>query len=200
MEPINIQNDDTRKKILKAALDLFSKYGFDGVSTRRIAQVANCNIASLNYHFGTKKKLYQECILVMEPKAKYELAQILSTPTNRGDFEKSFSSYCISVAEFIVENAASIKLLINEINSGEEGPRNDSFLGPLRSALEAFLIESKEQNIINPAIDVELFSNMVISSIISQKLFKSFRTYEEISNEELAKRIIISTTSDFYIS
>jgi AcrR family transcriptional regulator len=200
MNNASIENDDTRNKILKAALELFSKSGFDAVSTRKIAQIAGCNIASLNYHFGTKKKLYQECILVMEPKTKYELDQILRPPYTKNDFESGYRSYCITVAEFIVENASSLKLLINEINSDNDFVRHESFLKPLTKAFEEYLKIAKDNKIINPHVEVVLFSNMVVTAIMCQKLYKSFQTYENITNEELAVKIIKSSTSNFYLS
>jgi AcrR family transcriptional regulator len=51
----------TRERLLTAALDLFGRYGFDGVSTRAIAEAAGVNLQAINYHFGTKRGLYIAC-------------------------------------------------------------------------------------------------------------------------------------------
>jgi AcrR family transcriptional regulator len=57
-------NDNSNKKVrdrlLDSAEELFCEHGFDGVSVRDIAASADCNIASINYYFGGKEKLYQE--------------------------------------------------------------------------------------------------------------------------------------------
>lgn len=50
--------DGTRDRLLLAALDLFGQYGFDGVSTRQLAQGAGVNLQAINYYFGTKRGLY----------------------------------------------------------------------------------------------------------------------------------------------
>lgn len=50
--------DGTREKLLLAALDLFGQYGFDGVSTRKLAETAGVNLQAINYYFGTKRGLY----------------------------------------------------------------------------------------------------------------------------------------------
>lgn len=50
--------DGTREKLLLAALDLFGRYGFDGVSTRKLAETAGVNLQAINYYFGTKRGLY----------------------------------------------------------------------------------------------------------------------------------------------
>lgn len=51
-------NDGTREKLLLAALELFGQYGFDGVSTRKLAERAGVNLQAINYYFGTKRGLY----------------------------------------------------------------------------------------------------------------------------------------------
>ncbi len=50
--------DDPRKRLVEAALDLFGKYSFDGVSTRMLAERAEVNLAAIKYYFGSKEGLY----------------------------------------------------------------------------------------------------------------------------------------------
>ncbi|MBN2737747.1 MAG: TetR/AcrR family transcriptional regulator [Spirochaetales bacterium] len=52
--------DETKEKILSAALDLFSEKGFTAVSTRSIAEAAQVNEVTLFRSFGTKRELYIE--------------------------------------------------------------------------------------------------------------------------------------------
>lgn len=47
----------TRAALIRAALGLFGKQGFDGTSTREIAAAAKANIGSIAYHFGGKEGL-----------------------------------------------------------------------------------------------------------------------------------------------
>ncbi len=47
-------------RLLDAAEELFCEHGFYDTSVRKIAARANCNIASVNYYFGSKEKLYIE--------------------------------------------------------------------------------------------------------------------------------------------
>jgi AcrR family transcriptional regulator len=51
---------DTREQIFLAAERLFAERGFDGVSVRDIVAEARCNLAAINYHFGTKSELLLE--------------------------------------------------------------------------------------------------------------------------------------------
>lgn len=50
--------DDTRARLLHAALRLFSEHGFARTSVRAIAVAAGTNVAAIGYHFGDKAQLY----------------------------------------------------------------------------------------------------------------------------------------------
>jgi len=49
----------TKEKILDAAEELFADHGFTETSLRMITAKAEVNLASVNYHFGSKKTLIQ---------------------------------------------------------------------------------------------------------------------------------------------
>lgn len=53
---------DTRETILAAALDAYSKYGFRGATTRRIAEAAGVNEVTIFRHFGSKEALLGEAL------------------------------------------------------------------------------------------------------------------------------------------
>ena len=50
---------DTKDIILDTAEDLFADKGFHGTSVRAITSKAGVNLASVNYHFGTKEALIE---------------------------------------------------------------------------------------------------------------------------------------------
>jgi len=52
---------DPATRIQDAATRLFAEHGFDGVSVRDIAQSAGVTVGSINYYFGSKDSLYEEC-------------------------------------------------------------------------------------------------------------------------------------------
>ncbi len=51
---------NVKDRLLDAAEGLFCEQGFKGTSIRDIAASAGCNIASVNYYFGSKEKLYEK--------------------------------------------------------------------------------------------------------------------------------------------
>ena len=52
----------TREKLLDAALGVFAEHGFDNASVRDICSRAGTNVASVNYHFSSKRNLYDATI------------------------------------------------------------------------------------------------------------------------------------------
>ncbi len=52
----------TEEKILEAARKVFMEKGYAGARTRDIAKEADINLALLNYHFRSKKKLFEQIV------------------------------------------------------------------------------------------------------------------------------------------
>lgn len=55
----NQRGEESRQRMIEAGLDVFGRYGFDGASTRMLAERANVNLAAIPYHFGSKEGLYR---------------------------------------------------------------------------------------------------------------------------------------------
>ncbi|WP_042337389.1 CerR family C-terminal domain-containing protein [Paraburkholderia ferrariae] len=55
------RGDETRRKIIEAAIGLFGQHGFEGASTREIAAKAGVNAPALQYYFENKEGLYRAC-------------------------------------------------------------------------------------------------------------------------------------------
>jgi AcrR family transcriptional regulator len=56
------RGEDTRRRILETALDLFAAQGYAGTSTRQIAERAGVNLPAIQYYFGNKEGLYRAII------------------------------------------------------------------------------------------------------------------------------------------
>ena len=55
------KSEETRAALVRSALELFGRQGFEGTSTREIAALAHANIGSIAYHFGGKQGLRAAC-------------------------------------------------------------------------------------------------------------------------------------------
>ncbi|GLQ95482.1 CerR family C-terminal domain-containing protein [Dyella acidisoli] len=70
------RGDETRERIIAAAVTLFGERGFAGASTRDIATAAGVNAPALQYYFENKEGLYQACAehIANDLKARFEPA------------------------------------------------------------------------------------------------------------------------------
>jgi TetR/AcrR family transcriptional regulator, regulator of cefoperazone and chloramphenicol sensitivity len=55
------KGEETRQRILDAALQAFGEASFKTVTTRRLAQAAGVSLPTLQYYFGDKEGLYRAC-------------------------------------------------------------------------------------------------------------------------------------------
>src|ERR1700681_1917425 len=57
-----MKNDEARRKLIRAAGQVFAEVGYDAATVRQITDKAEVNVASINYHFGDKLNLYREVL------------------------------------------------------------------------------------------------------------------------------------------
>jgi AcrR family transcriptional regulator len=75
----------TRGRILQTAEAMFAEHGFDAVSMRDITAAARVNLASVNYHFGSKMALLAEVVASRANVLVEERLRLLSqVPRDRG--------------------------------------------------------------------------------------------------------------------
>lgn len=74
----------TKDKIIIAAEKLFSEHGFEQTSLRQITSEAEVNLASVNYHFGSKKALIQAVMARYQSVFMPALAEQLHRLQNSG--------------------------------------------------------------------------------------------------------------------
>lgn len=59
---VPVNSSTTQARLLDAAEKLFSERGFQGISIREITDMAQANLAAVNYHFGSKAGLIRALI------------------------------------------------------------------------------------------------------------------------------------------
>ena len=98
----------TRARILQAASACFAETGFDGTSTRTVANRASVNIATLNYHFGGKDGLHHAVLFA----AHDELA-VFEPPQAPGDTaEERVRVVVAAFYRFAVKHQGALRLLL----------------------------------------------------------------------------------------
>jgi TetR/AcrR family transcriptional regulator len=104
----NIQLPEARKRLLSAALELFTRKGYAATSVREIVEVAGVTKPVLYYYFGNKEGIYLE--LMREPFMVFEAL----LDTNPGDGKGAgelLLRLCKDVFDLFLENLATARLM-----------------------------------------------------------------------------------------
>ena len=112
----------TRREILSAALDLFSERGFDGASTRLIADRASVTQPTLSYHFDRKEELWRSAVDDLFGRLRASIEARHSGL--RGVDDRTVAALMVRhFVEFSSENPQLHRIIMQE--SKQEGPRLD---------------------------------------------------------------------------
>jgi len=68
----------TRSRLIEAGIDVFGERGYEGASTRLLAERAGVNLASIRYYFNGKEGLYTAVVEHIALHAKKTAAPVLS--------------------------------------------------------------------------------------------------------------------------
>ncbi len=80
MTPPDTPTSKTQESLIAAALKLFGRDGYEGTSTRKIAALAQTNIAAIAYHFGGKAGLRLACAKLVASRVQHVMTANESPP------------------------------------------------------------------------------------------------------------------------
>lgn len=179
-----------RSELLAIATSLFGLHGYREVTTRQICDAANCNIASLFYHFSNKESLYQECLnqLIFNPDLCFD--KILLAPETKEDFDAAFDSFEGAFNQFVQDNLSSLKLLLNSIDLGFRTFFEEKFLKPTALQMETFLAKSQQKGIVSPDLDIKTTSRTIVNFLMCHAILRLTETEENHGEEGLSREIL----------
>ena len=161
---------NTRDRIMHAAGPIFADKGFEGATVREICLAADVNVASINYHFGDKQKLYHETVIYAHSCCHDSVdkpAQPSSDPTVRLQNLIEQILFSMVVNE---DGPWQVRLLTNEIQHPTDTCRQ-----LVRDHFRPFLVELT-QTIADVAIDplpADVLSTLA-TSVIGQCMIYRF--------------------------
>jgi len=56
------RGEETRRRMIEAAIEMFALRGYEGASTRLLAESAGVNLPAIQYYFGSKEGLYRAVV------------------------------------------------------------------------------------------------------------------------------------------
>ena len=108
-----VDKENTEKKILEAAKEVFIEKGNDGARMQEIADKAGINKSLLHYYYRTKEKLFESVF-------KFAFSQfapkVLNAFDGDEDFFKQLEKFISIYIDIISKNAFIPMFILNEVN------------------------------------------------------------------------------------
>ncbi|TAM51890.1 MAG: DUF1956 domain-containing protein [Paraburkholderia sp.] len=125
------RGEETRLRIIHAAIELFGEHGFVAASTREIAARAGVNAPALQYYFENKEGVYQACAehlaaevwVIFEPAVRHASDTLRSTE-NVAELIEAF----VGIQNVLIDkalttpSAPTLKLFFVREQGGQEPP------------------------------------------------------------------------------
>lgn len=102
--------EGNKEKILKTAIELFSKHGYEKTSIRDITRKSGISTGSLYFHFRNKKDILKEMFVRLKP----SFGNIDEKFGSRLSFREYFKLLGKNMLDYILANLGFHLLLINE--------------------------------------------------------------------------------------
>jgi TetR/AcrR family transcriptional regulator, regulator of cefoperazone and chloramphenicol sensitivity len=131
------RGEETRARIVTAAMRMFGERGFEAASTRDIATMAGVNAPALQYYFDNKEGVYLACVeyivasvwdFLSEVAADAE--QALEAQASDAELIEKFCALQGKLAEFMftIKDSEEWRLFMARLNSGEGPPAGFQFI------------------------------------------------------------------------
>ena len=158
LEPVQVA---TRDLILAAAQRILARDGYGGLTARAVAAETGTNVASLNYHFGSKRKFLPELYAALE-RDKYARQQAMyqdpATPLS-AKWRQAVAYYRQDLAD------GYVRIIHEQYALGRTTPEIGAQVQGKISAWQALIEEAARRYL--PALGVTLPPEIVASAVVS---------------------------------
>lgn len=191
-----MSGDERRQQILQVAIDLFSKHGFRGTTTRQIATAAGVSEAMVFRHFATKDDLYAA---ILSDKAchdgmkfPWEQDPALQEAVERKDDFAVFYNIALNALKKQQADVGFMRLVF--FSALEEHEMAENFFREFITKIYEFIggyIERRQADgamrEIQPRVAVRALMGMILHHSLNNLLWDKNRHLLNISNEDAAR-------------
>ena len=171
----------TKEKIIEVAMELFVKKGLESTSIREISSTAGTNLASINYHFKSKKGLYRACLEKLS-EIPFDISKKTLTEANCAkDIYISLEKLTNEIFSFYVDHSNLILLALQETEKREisDFPNIEEVFNDLKDYFETLLATKIIKKEFDPYILASIFLGLITQAI----------RYDEQRKEKLGQNI-----------
>jgi AcrR family transcriptional regulator len=175
--------------IVKAALGIFAREGFDGTTTRSLARAAGVSEALLFKHFPNKRALYRAIL-----EYKIDDAE-RAFPLEDSLLELGDEAFFLRIATHLMRRVdaddAFCRLMLRSAMDGHDLARRfrKARSGKLLDLIEKKIRRRGSRRGVDPRLAARIFSGMIFSAMLNRRIF-----HEEIvsrtSLDELSRTMV----------
>lgn len=155
MNGYQIRTESKKIKILRSALSLFDKFGYEPVSVKKIAEEAKVSKASVYNYYGSKENLYREVIGYVLENISKQVEEIVALPI---DFHEKFKKIILKEMEFLTRSSGEFMM---ELFSTENQILNVNFHDRISDLFFKFFEEGKSLGYIEASYSNEFLYEYV---------------------------------------
>jgi AcrR family transcriptional regulator len=184
---------DRKKQLLEMAMKLFSDQGFDGTTTREIAEAAGVNEALIFRHFRTKEDLFW-AVLSDRVERRGRNRRIRELAKSEGDFREVLVAIAETLLDRTDDDAAVTRLLFYSALRNRElshrffrtygQEKFETLADHIRVGIAAGRLRA-----VNPAIAARSFLGMIVYHYLVEEVFGVPHT-QALSTRELAEELV----------
>ncbi len=194
----------TRDRIIHAAGPIFADKGFEASTVREICLAANVNVASINYHFGDKQKLYHETVLYAHS-CRHDSVEQPDTPSTEPTIRLQNLIERILFSMVVNQDGPwQVRLLTNEIQQPTDTCRQ-----LVRDHFRPFLIELIQtiSDVAAKPVTGEVLSTLAMSVIGQCMIYRfapethamTFSPDNDLDSAETPKPIDLTKLADIIV-
>ncbi|HXF05463.1 MAG TPA: helix-turn-helix domain-containing protein [Blastocatellia bacterium] len=188
---VRLSAADRRLQIVRTAMDLFARKGFDGTTTKEIAQASGVTEAIIFRHFATKEDLYSAIIDYKMKERRLQVQAALDEAASRRDDRAFFTRLAEAILDHYSEDPCFMRLMLY---SALEGHRLSQMVYETHAAeMFQYLTRYITQRIkegafrpIHPRAAVRAFVGMAIHHALVRELFDPQQKHLKLSNRQAA--------------
>ena len=172
-----MRGDERREQLIRVAIELFSRKGFSGTTTKEIAQAAGVTEALIFRHFPTKEAFYDAILLWRVENSKFVegMAQMRELADRRDD-RGLFTAVLRGVLEFHRENVDFLRLMFFAKLEGHELGETfrERHIKPFHDFLETYVATRQREGAfrsVDPATAVRAMLGMAFFHSMNSNLF-----------------------------
>ncbi len=197
---IRSDQNDTRQRIIKAAIQVFSQKGYLGATTRAIAAAAGVNEVTLFRHFGSKENLLRAAIDQYSPLPGLE--RLIETEFS-GDYRQDLlklGHYFLAKLTESWQKVERRKTMIMALQEIDRRPELRDLVLPvfrrIRHLLREYLQQQIEQGRVRN-LDTEVMAEAILGMFFSYALLEPLVT--ESSVPALPSEQLVAQFVDIFV-